>query len=575
MKRIFTAILVLSSMIGTLQAQSTSQLLSTLKRTAEQQNTLKTEQVWMLDSVITKDYSKTYYKFNEFGYLTDVMYYRAEWDRVDEFGEPYSDSKLVWTLVADETYYWEDENSYHIEYEFEPNGRCSYMAIYSLDEQGNKSTCIGKVETEYRDGKWVEKYYEMDEYYEGENTLTKLYKESECTYDQWDNMVYKQSYSLNANGNPYRDGLTIAEFSGPVFLIHVSGGSYDDWKDDEEIDREAFDKYCTKYFRCYFNEDGEYDYVDYYSFKIEDGIRYTWDSEQSDWVENVDGDNEVEYNPSYAQTRGIDDITFDNLQEGSNEFTVDKGLWQYQIYIDCYLSPLFDDEGNYIADTLMIGYGRAIKMFNTPSSTAPEPLAPRKLYPSIYPIPYLYMDGYTETISAIHNIMYYYNENEGKWISDYDLSKGTRLGESYTTNAQGEVLHNIYRYDDEQEEEYYVETTTYVLDDTRKMDDNYLVTQIRVEDMVFDYTYEEHPYSYFDGQVEGVDYHISTITMNGELAEQYYYTKRSYLPVVAVEEIKNIQPRGNSVIYNLQGQRISNIAAPGIYIIDGQKTYIK
>lgn len=143
-------------MIGTLQAQSTSQLLSTLKRAAEQQNTLKTEQVWMLDSVISKDYSKTYYTFNEYGYLTDLMYYRAEWDRVDEFGEPYSDSKLVWTLVADETYYWEDENSYHIEYEFEPNGRCSYMAIYSLDEQGNKSTCIGKVETEYRDGKWVE-----------------------------------------------------------------------------------------------------------------------------------------------------------------------------------------------------------------------------------------------------------------------------------------------------------------------------------------------------------------------------------------------------------------------------------
>lgn len=125
----------------------------------------------LLDS-ITSDTRRKIYQYNEYGYITSVMEYKQE--------------NGAWTL--------DTANSYHQEYVFDGNGRCTERTRYHVDNGGQKTSVMdrGCVEVE-GDLTW-ERYYE-------ENDDGKCHIDEAYAYDRWGNLVREIDYGFDAFDN--------------------------------------------------------------------------------------------------------------------------------------------------------------------------------------------------------------------------------------------------------------------------------------------------------------------------------------------------------------------------------------
>ena len=125
----------------------------------------------LLDS-ITSDTRRKIYQYNEYGYITSVMEYKQE--------------NGAWAL--------DTANSYHQEYVFDGNGRCTERTRYHVDNGGQKTSVMdrGCVEVE-GDLTW-ERYYE-------ENDDGKCHIDEAYAYDRWGNLVREIDYGFDAFDN--------------------------------------------------------------------------------------------------------------------------------------------------------------------------------------------------------------------------------------------------------------------------------------------------------------------------------------------------------------------------------------
>lgn len=525
---------------------------SPVLRTARPQGEMD---VILLDSILS-DSERTYYEYNEHGYLVSTMTY------YNEEGKWVFDNDVDVSLLA--------------EYEFDDTGRCTRFSEYSFSEEGKKDKEITRVDVTYTAETRTEKFYCE------ETDVPELVLCEEIVYDISGNPVIIKEYEYDE----YTGKTELYDYEEYKFTDCIisyenceNGNHQITWDDD------LFDAYC--YYSITYNA-GE-DYLRGWKYETdENGEKKKYSISEYSFdisgIENIDSLWKIdeEYNEDAGDTDygiGTDNETVARTSEyevGYNKIFIEEGDWVYKGDIqieerynetnDCYEKKIIDGmiqiswsgNGRYRYDYPLYNYEFPQGGFNR-----------------------FYLSDY---LMAVETTMAFWNKEQERWIMEggqpyyykhYENDKGQTITEGRKYTLNGETM----RMEPVGTPQY----TTYSFDETARL--------ITIES---DNGSKEH-FEYLNDECDYLKKAYRTDAQGNE-SDVYtlYYSNGKYKwPENSPTEIKEIAAKGITVdgnrisaegdirIFNAGGQIAANgtrsvvISQPGIYFVKTEKAVKK
>lgn len=279
--------------------------------------------VILLDSILS-DTERTYYEYDEHGYLVSTMTY------YNEEGKWIFDNDVDVSLLA--------------EYTFDDTGRCTRFSEYCFSEEGKKDKEVTRVDITYTAETRTEKFYSE------KTDVPELVLREEIVYDILGNPVIIKEYEYDE----YTGKTELYDYEEYKFTDCII--SYENCENGNHqitLDDDLFDAYC--YYSVTYNA-GE-DYLRGWKYETgENGEKikyviseYSFDISE---IESIDSLWEIdeEYNASAGDTDyeiGKDNETAARTAEyevGYNEIFIEDGDWVYKGEI--LIKEIYDEEND-------------------------------------------------------------------------------------------------------------------------------------------------------------------------------------------------------------------------------------
>ncbi len=418
------------------------------------------------------------------------------------------------------TYTWDDKGRLLSESHRGASNNLSYKQSYSYADDYAKELSL------------------MDAVYALKYELTEYPEDKYCQFG------HMASHVIENNGSNYEDHDQTSylwDENGHLVYAKWCEWGTESWYDygSEKQDSKEYNYSGYEYF--FYNSDGHMSYMTGLDYDYEDGNEYykleyiynekgVWTDKKDYYGESIDGPWTSEDGSNKVRARRTAHKSapvIDDMSDGYHDINYNDGV--------------FLSQGSYQVEDGKIVFGYCHQYI---PSSASIPHNPELNYTD----PAVPLDTTDDCDYAAECFMV--------WNYQWDTSS-----ESWELMFGPEFATHIYKNgndivcDTYNKEQVKTATTTYSIDEEERL--------IKQSGSDCEITYE-----YLD---DGSDYLLETVTTIGgnRSVQHYYYSLHDYTPT----GIKNVNSAttGNDTYYDLQGRRISNPTAHGIYIVRGKK----
>lgn len=410
----------------------------------------------------TDEYST--FKYNDHGYISQYRHWDIDYSETPELSvfrnwnsEPVTDGREI--DIDDAFDYLDDGYSMDIDYTYDSEGRCTQASWWHIKADGSRGVEIARVECKPENGRWMQRCYSWEEEEYGQYNWCAPGVEG---YNQWGDREIEGEYDHSAGHDSYDK---FYEYEEKHYLRKLSPDEYiSEYLDISDADicdfvlryRESgrdvrayrielsSDKLSAVIYRARYNSWEHNDQP----MPLADLDKY-WEVYSRHSRSSLDAEWHTEYDDEYHYTRSAASAPeyhvgynrnsyWEDFEGNYSEVRTDKFCWMVEESVNCESRPIFDEQGLFIGEEIVIVDGRKMRNnYGTPASAPALPRAPEYKHAAN---PFDYRDEYDIMERAMESEMFFWRD--GAWY----LSSSSALTGEY--NNAGDYVFTEYTADD-------------------------------------------------------------------------------------------------------------------------------